>query len=71
MKNTGVCPKCGHSNIIRIPGQVKAYGAGNNIPMGMTIFSYIPVDRYLCLNCGFSEEWIEPEHLPALEEKYR
>ena len=71
MKNTGVCPKCGRSSVIRIEGQAKAYGAGNNIPMGMTIFTYIPVDRYLCINCGFSEEWIEQEHLQKLADKYR
>ena len=71
MKITGVCPKCGQSNIIRIEGQAKAYGAGNNIPVGMTIFSYVKVPRYLCLECGYSEEWIDLEDLPVLEERFR
>ena len=71
MKITGVCPKCGNSNIIRIEGQAKAYGAGNNIPVGMTIFTYVKVPRYLCLECGYSEEWIDQEDLPVLEEKFR
>jgi predicted nucleic-acid-binding Zn-ribbon protein len=71
MKTTGVCPKCGQSNIIRIEGQAKAYGAGNNIPVGMTIFTYVKVPRYLCLECGYSEEWIDLEDLPVLEEKFR
>ncbi|MDO4414688.1 MAG: hypothetical protein Q4C20_06375 [Erysipelotrichaceae bacterium] len=70
MKNTGVCPKCGQSRIIRIEGQARAYGAGNNIPVGVTIFSYVKVPRYLCLNCGYSEEWIDLEDLPVLEEKF-
>ena len=56
MKNTGVCPKCGGAQIIRIEGQAKAYGAGNNIPVGMTIFSYVRVPRYVCMDCGYSEE---------------
>ncbi len=70
MKNTGVCPKCGQSHIIRIEGQARAYGAGNNIPVGLTIFTYVKVPRYLCLNCGYSEEWIDLEDLPVLEEKF-
>lgn len=71
MKYTGVCPKCGQAQIIRIEGQAKAYGAGNNIPVGITIFSYVKVHRYLCLMCGFSEEWIDQEDLPKLEEHFR
>lgn len=71
MKYSGVCPKCGKSNIIRIEGQAKAYGAGNNIPVGLTIFSYVKVHRYLCLECGFSEEWIDHKDLPELERRYR
>ncbi|MBR3359080.1 MAG: hypothetical protein IKG46_14805 [Solobacterium sp.] len=71
MKNTGICPKCGSAEIIRIEGQARAYGAGNNIPVGMTIFSYIKVPRYVCMDCGFSEEWIDEKDLPVLWEKFR
>lgn len=31
--------------MIRIEGSFKGYGAGNNIPMGVTTFSYIKVPR--------------------------
>jgi hypothetical protein len=37
----------------------------------MTIFTYVKVPRYLCLECGYSEEWIDLEDLPVLEEKFR
>ena len=37
MKITKICPKCNSKDIIRIEGSVKGYGAGNNIPMGVTI----------------------------------
>lgn len=70
MKFTGICPKCGNSDIIRIEGQSRAYGAGNNIPVGLTIFSAIKVHRYLCTGCGFSEEWIDLEDIPTLEEHF-
>ena len=71
MKNTRICPKCSSTDIIRIEGQSKAYGAGNNIQMGMTIFSAVLVHRYLCCSCGFSEEWIDKDDIEKLKKKYR
>jgi len=71
MKRTKICPKCNSSNILRIEGQSKAYGAGNNIPVGMTIFSSVLVHRYLCCTCGYSEEWIDKADIPKLIEKFK
>jgi predicted RNA-binding Zn-ribbon protein involved in translation (DUF1610 family) len=59
MRNSETCPKCTSSDIVRIPGMLGAYGAGNNIVVGMTIFSAVKVTRYLCASCGFTEEWID------------
>ena len=70
MKYNGVCPKCSSTDIIRIAGNAGAYGSGNNIPMGATIFSAIKVHRYLCCNCGYSEEWIDQEDIPKLRKKF-
>lgn len=63
MKNTRQCPKCGSRDIFVIDGYCGAYGRGNNIEVGMTIFSAVPVDRYVCGECGFSEEWIRIEDI--------
>jgi len=72
MKNTGQCPKCTSRDLLRIEGQAGAHGAGNNIPVGWTIFSSVKVTRFLCTSCGFSEEWIEsPEDIAKLVEKFR
>ena len=70
MKNTRVCPKCGCKEIIRVEGKAGAYGSGNNIMLGSTIFSAIKVHRYVCCDCGFSEEWIDKKDIPALKDKY-
>ena len=70
MKNTNKCPKCGASNIIKIPGHAGAYGTGNNIMVGMTIRSAVPVDRYLCGDCGYSEEWIDTEYIEKIKKKF-
>lgn len=64
MKNTNHCPKCNGSDIIRVEGSNRGYGAGNNIVAGM--FSVVKVHRYLCCNCGFSEEWIDTEDIETI-----
>lgn len=66
MKNTNRCPKCGGYEILFVEGRVGAYGSGNNIITGVTIFSGIKVDRYVCGTCGYSEEWIRREDIPAI-----
>lgn len=59
MKNAKTCPKCGDIDIVRVDGYVGAYGSGNNIMIGKSIFSAVNVNRYICCNCGFTEEWID------------
>lgn len=71
MKNTKVCPKCHGTDILRIKGNSGAYGSGNNIPAGWSVFSAVLVHRYVCCSCGFSEEWIDLEDIPKLKEKYQ
>ena len=70
MKATQTCPKCGGHDILRVPGKSGAYGVGNNIQMGMTYFSAVLVHRYVCCNCGYSEEWIDPSDLERLKERF-
>ncbi len=67
MKNTNTCPKCGKKNIVRFDGFAGPYGSGNHIMLGATVFSAVNVNRYVCLNCGFSEEWIDTCDLDKLE----
>lgn len=70
MKNTHICPKCGVSKILKVPGSVGAYGAGNNIQVGLTNFSAVLVHRYICCSCGYTEEWIDLDDIPTLEKKF-
>ena len=69
MKSTRVCPKCGSNEILRVEGQVGAYGSGNNIVTG--IFTATKVNRYVCCRCGYSEEWIDREDIPKLIKYYK
>ncbi len=70
MKNKHICPKCGSHEIILVPGKSDLYGIGNNIQVGMSIFSAVLVDRFVCCSCGYSEEWINKEDIAVLKAKY-
>ena len=67
MKNSKMCPKCGSGDIVIIDGYTGAYGSGNNVMVGATIFSTVNVDRYICCNCGFTEEWINRQALDKVK----
>ncbi len=71
MKNTKICPKCGANDIIRINGHAGAYGSGNNIMLGATIFSAVNVNRYICCDCGFTEEWIDKEDIEKIKKRMK
>jgi ribosomal protein S27AE len=67
MKNSNTCPKCQSRDIMRIPGS----NSENYIPFGLTVFTAIPVTRYLCGQCGFIEEWIDSQDdIEQLRRKY-
>jgi ribosomal protein S27AE len=67
MKNTNTCPKCGKNDIVRFDGFAGAYGSGNHVMTGSTVFSAVNVNRYICLDCGFTEEWIDTCDLDKIE----
>ncbi|GAB3835022.1 hypothetical protein ACFPIJ_11265 [Dactylosporangium cerinum] len=70
MKYSGVCTKCHASDVVRVPGRAGPYGSGNIIQVGF-LASPVLVHRYICLNCGFAEEWVEsPQELAKLREKF-
>jgi hypothetical protein len=71
MRNSKICTKCRSAEILRIPGEVRAFGAGNNIMVGGTIFSAVKLTRYLCAICGLSEEWVDSaDDIAKLKKKY-
>lgn len=72
MKPSGKCPKCGGTEIIKRKGTTANYGIGNTIALGVTVFhGLVPVTRYICLGCGYSEEWIdEDKDLARLRKRF-
>ena len=72
MKNGNKCPKCESENILKIP-VLKSDSLSNYIPTGNGLFiKPVYVSRYLCEECGYSEEWIDSkEDIEKLKKKYK
>lgn len=72
MLHTRICPKCGARDIQRIPDNPGRYASGNNIyTSSLTLAGKIPVIRYVCLFCGYVENWVEnPEQLEKLRRSF-
>ena len=61
MKNNHCCPKCGSTQIKRIPGNGRDESENNIYTTTVTLFGKIPVIRYVCCNCGCVENWVEKQ----------
>ena len=61
MKYNKYCPKCSSTNLLVISNDGHPDATyGNNIMCGLTILSnVVMVKRYICCDCGYTEEWID------------
>lgn len=73
MKNTGICPKCGGKDILKVLSYTNRFGGGdviltdNALPISLC---GVRVPRYVCCTCGYSEEWIDVTDLQKLKKQY-
>lgn len=66
MKNSRTCSKCKSEKVLRFNGSVGPYGVGNNIQISGFTLSAVRVNRYVCTECGFVEEWVDAEDFEKL-----
>lgn len=62
MKKTGRCLKCGATDIAVVPP-----GRYNSFPVG---FGSAKLERYICLSCGFTEEWVDEDAMERVRRYY-
>ena len=71
MKNSKTCPKCESKNILLIPGSTRQ-STGNAISTNIFGFTSVLITRFLCEDCGYSEEWVQKkEDITVLKKKYK
>lgn len=62
MKNSSTCPKCQSTDVIRIEGS--KVNQNHKLSLDKWGVKNVVIDRYLCVQCGYTEEWIQ------LDEKF-
>jgi len=71
MRNSGICTKCRSTDLVRVEGYNGAQGADNGILIG-SVFGMVYISRYICLRCGFVEEWVDAgSALEKIRKKYK
>lgn len=66
MKKTGICPKCGSQDIILLPANKKVNAYIDFVIDGR---HFARVDRYVCRNCGYIEEYVVKEDVKKIQIK--
>jgi predicted RNA-binding Zn-ribbon protein involved in translation (DUF1610 family) len=70
VKNSKTCPKCGGKKICR-PKYSFATGNPGLDSISVGLFGAVFIHRYICLDCGYVELWIDEEKdILRIEEKY-
>ncbi|MCK5130368.1 MAG: hypothetical protein KAQ68_10970 [Clostridiales bacterium] len=70
MKNSTQCPKCESVDIMQINGLIGQTQTTLNL-ISISSSEGVAVTRYVCSDCGYSEEWIVGKNLKKLKKKYR
>lgn len=63
----GVCPRCRQSQVYSSTNMRNKTGNSSTIPL--SFLRSIPLDNYVCVNCGYVESYIaEPEMLSRIKD---
>lgn len=66
MKNTGVCPKCGSTDV-----HPALHSNSNSIrPVEPGMGAAVYTTHYVCRACGWVEEWVSQREMPLLKHHF-
>ena len=69
MKHSRICPKCGSKEIIMIMERTPSGNDnGNHIYCGH--YSYASIWRYICCDCGYTEQYVNKPEIKKIREYY-
>ncbi|MEL6866920.1 MAG: hypothetical protein AAFP19_21020 [Bacteroidota bacterium] len=57
MKSTFQCPKCQSTNVLEVTGY--RTNTNNIIPLSKWSLHSAVLDRYICADCGYTEEYVQ------------
>lgn len=69
MRDNKLCIKCKGAEIAKVPGGSAWNGRPNKLKINE--FKYLPVERCVCLKCGYTEEYIsQKSDLDLIRKKF-
>ena len=57
MRHSYKCPKCASINVVEVIGS--NMNQQTKIPLNKWSFKNATLDRYICTDCGYTEEWVQ------------
>ncbi|MBQ8926903.1 MAG: hypothetical protein IJ055_01335 [Oscillospiraceae bacterium] len=66
MRQTKQCPKCGSRDILYFANDGFMDSSSKGIAVGLTVFSNVNVERYICCGCGYTEQWVAKQDIEEL-----
>ena len=57
MRYTNKCPKCGSTDVLEVVGS--SMNQYQKIPLTKWSMKNATLDRYICAECGFTEEYVQ------------
>lgn len=71
VKNSHQCPKCGSADIV-VESKKSSISYNNYVTVKQNWAKFIMMSRYICLSCGYTEEWVDKvEDLIKIEKKLK
>ena len=67
MKTSKMCPKCQSTNIVMHEGYASDMNEGVGI-IRVKPINYVPLDKYICCSCGYTEEGARQEDLAKIKD---
>lgn len=68
MKQSKQCPKCHSTNLVRYSenDNTSSKSYSTSIALGNPVWELVKINRYICCECGYTEEWIDKKDLEKI-----
>ena len=57
MRHTYKCPKCASNDVVEVIGS--SLNTQHKIPLTKWSMRFATLDRYICVSCGYTEEYVQ------------
>ena len=66
MNQTKTCPKCSCTELLWVDDGV----GDRSICLHLGLFNLVPVSRWVCTRCGYTESWVDQRYISDIRKQY-